>query len=61
QWMGIFHLVEKNALWIAAGVAAVAAFITLYRYRPKIRSRLLRRKAGINLETQVVKVKEPSK
>lgn len=61
QWMGIFHLVEKNAIWIAAGVAAVAAFIILYRYRHKIRSRLLRRKTGINLETQVVKVKEPSK
>ncbi|CQR52334.1 DedA family protein [Paenibacillus riograndensis] len=61
QWMGIFHLVEKNAIWIAAGVAAVAAFIILYRYRHKIGSRLLRRKTGINLETQVVKVKEPSK
>ncbi|MCE3198651.1 DedA family protein [Paenibacillus sonchi] len=61
QWMGIFHLVEKNAIWIAAGVAAVAAFIILYRYRHKIGSRLLRRKTDINLETQVVKVKEPSK
>ncbi|MNR36960.1 hypothetical protein D3C85_1549390 [compost metagenome] len=61
QWMGIFHLFEKYAVWIVSGIAAIAALIILYRYRHRISSRLLRRKTGMNLETQVVKVKEPSK
>ncbi|WP_019913688.1 DedA family protein [Paenibacillus sp. HW567] len=56
QWMGIFHLFELYALWIISGLAAIAALVLLYRYRHPIRSRLLRRKAGLK-----AKVKETTK
>ncbi|MGN7764548.1 DedA family protein [Paenibacillus sp. 22594] len=62
QWMGIFHLIEQNAVWIASGIAGLAALIILYRCRRSISARLLRRKRGMNLDSKVtVKVKEPSK
>lgn len=60
QWMGIFHLIETYALWIALGVIAIAAFIILYRYRAALRHRLLRRKSAARLEAKV-KVNETSK
>lgn len=53
QWMGIFHLIETYALWIALGVIFIAAVIILYRYRAALRHRLLRRKSVARLETKV--------
>ncbi|MBW4085028.1 DedA family protein [Paenibacillus sp. S150] len=62
QWMGIFHLFEQYSLWIASGIAVIAALVILYRYRHRISFRLHRRKAGMKLEAKVkVKVKEPYK
>ncbi|MEK3688725.1 DedA family protein [Paenibacillus sp. FSL R10-2736] len=66
QWMGIFHLIETYALWIALFAAAIAALIVMYRYRNAILLRLSRRKSAAPLETKVkvkvkVKVKETSK
>ena len=62
QWMGIFHLIESYALWIAVGVLAIAALIMIYRYRAAISLRLRRRKPAATLDAKVqVKVKETSK
>lgn len=62
QWMGIFHLIESYALWIAVSVLAIAALIVIYRYRAAISLRLRRRKPVATLDAKVqVKVKETSK
>lgn len=58
QWMGIFHLFELYSKWIISGGAVIVAVIVIYRYRKRIFSRLLRRKADLELKT---KVKETSK
>ncbi len=58
QWMGIFHLFELYSKWIISGGALIVAVIVMYRYRKRIFSRFLRRKADLELKT---KVKETSK
>ncbi|MNC80869.1 hypothetical protein D3C75_1338030 [compost metagenome] len=60
--MGIFHLIETYALWIALFAAAIAALLLTYRYRDAISLRLLRRKTAAPLKPEVkVKAKQPSK
>lgn len=58
QWMGIFHLFELYSKWIISGGALIVAVIVMYRYRKRLFSRFLRRKAELELKT---KVKETSK
>ncbi|ULO06955.1 DedA family protein [Paenibacillus sp. 19GGS1-52] len=58
QWMGIFHLFELYSKWIISGGALIVAVIVMYRYRKRLTSRFLRRKADLELKT---KVKETSK
>ncbi|MDQ0196682.1 DedA family protein [Paenibacillus wynnii] len=58
QWEGVFHLFELYDIWILAGIAVVALFIILYRFRRSIGAHLGKRKANIKLKA---KIKEPSR
>ncbi|MRN55575.1 DedA family protein [Paenibacillus monticola] len=58
QWMGIFHLFELYSKWIISGGVVIVAMIVMYRYRKRLFSRFLQRKADLKLKT---KVKETSK
>ncbi|WP_379127624.1 DedA family protein [Paenibacillus sp. sgz500958] len=58
QWMGIFHLFERYAIWVIAGGISLVLLIVLYRYRLVIKERMSKRKASPKVKTRV---KESSK